>query len=103
MAEVSGEPAGTVSIGPSDRDGVASITAMWVAPRFRRAGVGRELVVRALAWGRENRYSRVLLWVAEGNDNAERLYERCGFARTGSVDLVRPGEDRVEYEMSVDL
>jgi len=103
MAEVDAQPAGTVSIGPSDVDGVASITAMWVDPRFRGAGVGRELVARALEWARANGYVRVLLWVAEGNDNAERLYARCGFERTGSVDFVRPGEERVEYEMSIDL
>lgn len=103
MAEVGGEAAGTVSVGPSDVDRVASITAMWVVPRFRRLGVGRALVTRALEWARQYGCSRVLLWVADGNDDAERLYARCGFSRTGAVDVVRPGEDRVEYEMSTDL
>jgi hypothetical protein len=34
----------------------------------------------------------------DGNDSAERLYERFGFRRTGAQEEVRPG--RLEYEMS---
>jgi GNAT superfamily N-acetyltransferase len=100
VAEVAGVPAGTVSVGPSDAGGVASITAMWVDPGFRRHGVATALVARALEWARGARFVSVLLWVAEGNVAAEQLYVRHGFARTGSVELIRPGDDRVEYEMA---
>ena len=103
VATVDEEAAGTVSVGPSDVDRVASITAMWVDPRFRGGGVGSQLVLRAVDWARENGFTRVLLWVAEGNEMADRLYARHGFVRTGSVDEVRAGEDRLEYEMSLDL
>ena len=100
VAEVDGAPAGTVSIGPSDVEGVASITAMWVDPSFRRRGVGAALIERALEWGRDNRFGRVLLWVTDGNTAAESLYAAHDFRRTGSVDKVRPDEERVEYEMA---
>jgi GNAT superfamily N-acetyltransferase len=99
VAEIDGEPAGIVSGGESGAEGTAAITTMWVDPRFRRRGVGDLLVKSVLVWAQSTGYSRVVLWVTEGNDKAERLYERNGFARTGQVSLVRAGEDRIEYQM----
>lgn len=54
-----------------------------------------------MEWAKSNRYSKLLLWVTDGNNNAERLYERNGFARTGAQQDVRPGH--LEYEMSREL
>jgi ribosomal protein S18 acetylase RimI-like enzyme len=38
---------------------------------------------RVLAWARENSVACVNLWVTETNEPALRLYEACGFERTG--------------------
>jgi GNAT superfamily N-acetyltransferase len=99
VAEADGEAAGIVSGGDSGTEGMAAVTTMWVDPRFRRRGVGDYLVKSVLGWARSSGYSRVVLWVTEGNAEAEKLYERNAFVRTGQVSLVRPGEDRIEYEM----
>jgi GNAT superfamily N-acetyltransferase len=99
VAEIDGASAGIVSGGDSGAEGTAAITTMWVDPRFRRRGVGDLLVKSVLEWAQSTGYSRVVLWVTEGNDKAEKLYERNGFARTGQVSLVRAGEDRIEYQM----
>ena len=99
MAEVDGEAAGIVSGGDSGTEGTAAITTMWVDPKFRQQGVGDLLVKSVLEWARSNGYSRVVLWVTEGNEHAEKLYERNAFVRTGRVSLVRAGEERIEYEM----
>lgn len=72
---------------------------MWVDPRWRRQGVGEQLVNAVLEWARRAAYDEVRLWVAEGNQDAERLYARCGFTRTNAVQPVRPGESPLEYEM----
>ena len=101
LAEEGGQVAGTVSGGDSDTTGAAAMTAMWVDPRFRRRGVGDVLVKTVLEWARAEGYSRMFLWVTDGNLNAERLYERNGFKRTGAAQEVRPG--RLEYEMSRSL
>jgi GNAT superfamily N-acetyltransferase len=98
IAEVDGVVAGTASGGDGDATGVAAMTAMWVDPRFRNQGVGDLLVKTAVEWARNARYDRMFLWVTDGNDNAERLYQRNGFVRTGADQEVRPG--RLEYEMS---
>jgi GNAT superfamily N-acetyltransferase len=98
VADVDGVVAGTVSGGDGDTTGVAAMTAMWVDPRFRHQGVGDLLVKSVMEWARGARYDEMFLWVTEGNDNAERLYKRNGFVRTGADQEVRPG--RLEYEMS---
>jgi GNAT superfamily N-acetyltransferase len=98
VAEVDGGVAGTVSGGDGDSSGVAAMTAMWVDPRFRRRGVGEALVEKVMEWARGAGYGLMFLWVTDGNANAERLYARNGFARTGAAQDVRPGQ--LEYEMS---
>lgn len=97
VAEVDGVVAGTVSGGDGDTTGSAAMTAMWVDPRFRRRGVGGLLVRTVIDWARAAGYEELFLWFTAGNANAERLYQRYGFARTGAVQDVRPGE--LEHEM----
>jgi GNAT superfamily N-acetyltransferase len=98
VAESGSAVVGTVSCGDGESTGVAALTAMWVDPAFRRRGIGALLVQRAIEWARETGYSQLVLWVVDGNEDAERLYARHGFRRTGAQEEVRPG--RLEYEMS---
>ena len=98
VAEVEGVVAGTVSGGDADSASCAAMTAMWVDPRFRRRGVGDLLVKTVVEWAKAAGYHQMLLWVADGNANAQRLYERNGFAGTGAVQEMRPGA--LEHEMS---
>jgi GNAT superfamily N-acetyltransferase len=100
VAESEGEVVGTVGAGASDVTGTAALTALWVAPAARGRGVGEALVNVVLEWARAAGYEQLMLWVVEGNAAAESLYRRTGFRRTGSVQMVRPGDPRIEYEMS---
>ncbi len=100
VAESDGEVIGTVGAGSSDVTGTAALTALWVAPAARGRGVGEALVDVVLGWAIDAGYEQVMLWVVEGNSAAESLYRRTGFRRTGSVQMVRPGDPRIEYEMS---
>lgn len=63
--------------------GTALLISMWVAPELRGQGVGSALVERVIAWAHEQGFARLELEVTPGNDEAERLYTRCGFIRTG--------------------
>jgi len=99
VAESAGEVIGTVGAGSSDVTGTAALTALWVAPAARGRGVGEALVNVVREWAKDAGYEQVMLWVVEGNLAAESLYRRTGFRRTGSVQMVRPGDPRIEYEM----
>jgi ribosomal protein S18 acetylase RimI-like enzyme len=81
----------------------AELVSMWVDPRCRRQGLGRHLVDAVLEWARKRGFEEVRLWVAEGNQDAQRLYSRCGFVSTKAVQLIRPGDERLEYEMACRL
>jgi GNAT superfamily N-acetyltransferase len=100
VAEVDGKVVGTVGAGPGEFDGAAALTALWVDPGFRGRGVGSALVDAVVDWAKGKGFNQVLLWVTEVNENAQRLYERHGFARTGRMVEVRPREPAVEYEMA---
>ena len=67
----------------ADVPGRMHLVGMWVHPRRRRRGVARALVEQAVRWAEEHRASEVVLWVADHNIPARRLYERAGFQPTG--------------------
>jgi ribosomal protein S18 acetylase RimI-like enzyme len=53
-----------------------------VAPEHRGRGVGRLLLEAALEFFRSRRVPRVVLWTAERNEAAQRLFTGMGFRRT---------------------
>jgi GNAT superfamily N-acetyltransferase len=103
VADVGGEVVGIAAAGDSGDPRAAALTSVWVDSRARGTGVGDSLVQTAVAWAVKAGYAQLILWVTDGNTHAETLYRRHGFARTGSVQQVRPGEDHLEFEMSRSL
>ncbi len=77
------------------------LVAMWVAPAFRGRGIAA-LLVRAVAdWASAEAGATVLsLCVAEGNDVAQRLYERLGFTETGRVEPLPTDPSRVQRHLA---
>jgi ribosomal protein S18 acetylase RimI-like enzyme len=62
----------------------ATLFGMYVLPRFRGSGLGRGLMQAALGEARARDGIKVVqLTVTQGNDAAQLLYERCGFAAFG--------------------
>jgi ribosomal protein S18 acetylase RimI-like enzyme len=54
----------------------------------RRAGVATALLEAATEWLRVHGAPRVVLWTAQRNEGAQRLFERLGFRRT-MVEMTR--------------
>ena len=53
-----------------------------VIERGRRGGVATALIEAVFDWFRERQVPRVLLWAAEQNRDAQRLFANRGFRRT---------------------
>jgi ribosomal protein S18 acetylase RimI-like enzyme len=66
-----------------DPPGRTHLVSMWVDAGHRRRGVARALIDRAIRWATERHADEVILWVADQNAAARRLYERIGFRPTG--------------------
>jgi len=66
-----------------DPPGRAHLVSMWVDAGHRRRGVARVLIDRAIRWATERNADEVVLWVADQNAAARRLYEQFGFRPTG--------------------
>ena len=77
------EPVGLIGAFLPEQD-TPMLVAMWVRPGSRGLGIGDLLITDVLRWAAENRWSRVVLRVADGNDAARKLFLRHGFAPTGA-------------------
>jgi ribosomal protein S18 acetylase RimI-like enzyme len=70
------------------RESAGFIHDVVVAPEAQRTGVASALVESACEWLRTIGAPRVVLWTAEKNDSAQRLFTRLGFRRT-MIEMTR--------------
>ena len=68
---------------PESGPNTVELVSMWVNPQARGRGAAAGLVDAIVSWARAERADQVHLWVTESNEQARRLYQRCGFADTG--------------------
>ena len=86
-----------------DPPGRTHLVSMWVDAGHRRRGVARALIDRAIRWASERHAHEVVLWVADQNAAARRLYERTGFRPTGQRQPLPSDPARTESLMRLAL
>jgi GNAT superfamily N-acetyltransferase len=74
-----------------------------VAPDFHNAGIGQELISRAIEFCKKKKYPRIFLWTFEGLDLARRLYERKNFRLIESHDARQWGQHINEQKFELIL
>jgi ribosomal protein S18 acetylase RimI-like enzyme len=75
--------------------GDGEVDSLYVDPAFRRRGVARELMSRAMDWLHGHSPTSIVVDVLACNDEARRLYERYGFhARTLRMRYVQPSPNQ---------
>jgi len=70
------------------REAAGFVHDVAVAPEAQRTGIASALVESACEWLRSIGAPRVVLWTAEKNDPAQRLFTRLGFRRT-MIEMTR--------------
>lgn len=79
------------------------LISMWVTPETRNRGIGAGLVDAVKTWARASGVTELQLEVTENNQSAWRLYERCGFERTGRMRPLPRKPSLIEHEMRLRL
>ncbi|GIE86766.1 GNAT family N-acetyltransferase [Actinoplanes regularis] len=87
VAEEDGELVGFSYIGPSETPGAVELYAIHVDPSRVGTGVGRELMIRALADLPGFGGDRAVLWVLSDNRAARAFYENGGWKADGETRL----------------
>jgi RimJ/RimL family protein N-acetyltransferase len=85
VADAGGDVVGRLSLARDAHPASPHVAdlGLMVSPSHRRRGIGRALLDRAVAWGRESGITKLELHVFPHNEPAIRLYEQFGFEREG--------------------
>jgi RimJ/RimL family protein N-acetyltransferase len=101
VAELDGEIVGFVGVGESrDPDADGELYTIYVHPDHWRSGIGRHLIRAGEDQMWELGYRRVVLWVLDGNERAQRFYESEGWTADGErrvLDFVGQSIPEVRY------
>ena len=81
--------------------GIVSVTNsliedLYVLPDMQNMGYGTKLLQYAI----DQCTDTPTLWILENNINAERLYQRMGFVRTGRRNSIASGLDEIEFALT---
>jgi ribosomal protein S18 acetylase RimI-like enzyme len=70
------------------RDAAGFVHDVVVDPAVRRRGIATALIEAAATWLESQGAPRVMLWTAEGNPTAQKVFARLGFRRT-MIEMTR--------------
>lgn len=96
-------PVGMVFVKGASPPEPAFLGGMWVAPEFRRRGVGQALVQHGLNFLQLAGQTALSLWVTRGHDGVVAFYRALGFRETGATSTLRPGSDVLIDELRAAL
>lgn len=82
-------------------NGYAYIDDVAVDKKFRRQGVGRALIERAIKWAKEHKFPGLMLETQNNNVAACTLYEHCGFELRGFDTHLYKGIDPNTEEIAL--
>jgi len=101
VAEAGGRIVALLEVEPQEWNHTAWVWDILVDWNYRRRGVGRSLMQRAIAWAKERDYRALSLETQSNNINACRFYQRMGFRLTGIREDLYTNEDIAKGEVAI--
>ncbi len=80
---------------PRTPAGTALVSELWVSPRNRSNGLGRQLMTEAERWAKARGAGKISLGVADRNSEAQGFYQKLGYSDTG-IRVPLPANDARE-------
>ena len=100
FAYIDGELAGQIRV-IKYWNAYAYIADIVVDVRYRKQGVGKALIERAIAWAKSGGFPGMMLETQNNNVAACRLYESCGFVLGGFDGYLYKGLNRTMDEIAL--
>jgi GNAT superfamily N-acetyltransferase len=96
--------AGSIVIGGRHAE-TAGARLRWfiVPPEFQGAGIGQQLIQRAVRFCQDRGYPKIYLWTFEGLKAARRVYEKSGFHLCEEHDVSQWGQHIREQKFELGL
>jgi ribosomal protein S18 acetylase RimI-like enzyme len=86
-----------------EKDDIANLVAVWVAPEHRNLKVGQGLLEAVKKWSKESKARVLYAWVAERNATAIHFYKSVGFEATGQRQPFKSDASQEEILLSLQL
>ena len=102
ILECNGSPSGCIAITHTE-DNIAQLRYFFLEPELRGLGAGTALLIAALVFCREKKYSHVFLWTVSAQESARILYKKAGFAITETSKNENWGSPVLEEKWELDL
>ena len=102
IAERDGQIMGSVFVMPDDGK-TARLRVLYVEPKARGLGLGRQLVDLCVSFARAAGYEKLVLWTHEFQKSARRIYQAAGFALVSSDSAHHFGADVVSETWELGL
>ena len=103
VAEMNGEPVGSVMLVKDEKPGTARIRLLIVSPKARGLGLGARLTDECVAFARAKGYRAITLWTHDCLTAARHCYEKAGFTLTSRESRMSFGQNVVAEFWDMDL
>lgn len=96
IADMAGQPVGSVALARSGEEGVAKLRLLLVDQTARGHGLGSRLVDECHRFARAAGYRTIRLWTTDQQQEARRIYRGKGYVQVAATPVHAFGKDMVD-------
>ena len=103
IAEMNGQPVGSIALARSGEEGVAKLRLLLVEEPARGYGLGSRLVDECHRFARAAGYRKMRLWTTDQQKEARHIYQSKGYVLVAEEPVHAFGKDMVNETWELDL
>jgi DNA-binding MarR family transcriptional regulator/GNAT superfamily N-acetyltransferase len=103
IAEMNGQPVGSIALARSGEEGVAKLRLLLVEQQARGLGLGSRLVDECHRFARAAGYRKMRLWTTDQQQEARHIYRSKGYQLVAHEPVRAFGKDMVNETWELDL